>query len=158
GLRDSDPINAPAEGGPTYVTVPTAAERTGDFSSLLKLNTNNTSYQLYDPASGVTQGSRTMRTPFPNNIIPANRISPIAAKYIQFYPTPTLPGTAQGDQNFGITNTDSDVYDNELGRVDVNFSSRSRLALDGRHNYRLQNKNNYFSNVAEGNFLYRRNY
>jgi hypothetical protein len=158
GLRDSDPINAPAEGGPTFVTVPTAGERTGDFSGLLRLNTNNTSYQLYDPASGVTQGSRTMRTAFPNNIIPANRISAIAAKYMQFYPMPNLPGTAQGDQNFGITNTDSDVYDNELGRVDVNFSSRSRLAIDGRHNYRLQNKNNYFSNVAEGNFLYRRNY
>jgi hypothetical protein len=158
GLRDSDPINAPAEGGPTYVTVPTAAERTGDFSALLRLNTANTSYQIYDPASGVTQGSRTARTPFPNNIIPAGRLSPIAQKYLQYWPLPNLPGTAQGDQNFGILNTDSDTYDNELGRGDFNFSSRSRLSLDLRHNYRAQNKNNYFSNIAEGNFLYRRNY
>ena len=158
GLRDADPINAPAEGGPTYVTVPTAAERTGDFSALLRLNTANTSYQIYDPASGVTQGSRTMRAPFPNNVIPGSRISPIAQKYLGYWPLPNLPGTAQGDQNFGITNTDSDVYDNELGRVDFNFSSRSRMSLDWRHNYRAQNKNNYFSNIAEGNYLYRRNY
>jgi hypothetical protein len=158
GLRDSDPINAPAEGGPTYVTVPTAAERNGDFSAVLALNTAGTSYQIYDPASGVSTGSRTMRSPFPNNIVPSNRISPIAQKYLQYWPLPNLPGTAQGDQNFGITNTDSDVYDNELGRIDFNFSSRSRLAFDWRHNYRAQNKNNYFSNVATGNFLYRRNY
>jgi hypothetical protein len=158
GLRDSDPINAPAEGGPTFVTVPTAAERTGDFSALLKLNTANTSYQIYDPASGVSTGSRTMRTQFPNNVIPSNRISAIAQKYLAYWPLPNLPGTAQGDQNFGITNTDSDVYDNEIGRGDVNFSSRSRLAVDMRHNYRVQNKNNYFSNIAEGNYLYRRNY
>jgi hypothetical protein len=158
GLRDSDPINAPAEGGPTFVTVPTAAERAGDFSALLNLNTASTSYQLYDPASGVTSGSRTMRTPFPNNIIPSTRIGAIAQKYLPYWPLPNLPGTAQGDQNFGITNTDSDVYDNEIGRLDVNFSSRSRLAVDMRHNYRVQNKNNYFSNIAEGNFLYRRNY
>lgn len=158
GLRDSDPINAPAEGGPTFVSVPTAAERTGDFSALLKLNTSNTSYQIYDPASGVTSGSHTMRTPFPNNMIPTNRISPIAQKYMQFWPLPNITGTAQGGENFGITNTDSDVYDNELGRLDINFSSRSRFSFDWRHNYRVQDKNDYFSNVAEGNFLYRRNY
>ncbi len=158
GLRDSDPINAPAEGGPTFVTVPTAAERTGDFSALLKLNTASTSYQLYDPFSGVPSGSRTMRVPIAGNIIPSSLISPIVQKYLSYWPLPNLPGTAQGDQNFGITNTDSDTYDNELGRVDVDFSSRSRMAVDLRHNYRLQNKNNYFSNIAEGNFLYRRNY
>jgi hypothetical protein len=158
GLRDSDPINAPAEGGPTFVTVPTAAERSGDFSALLKLNTLTSNYGIYDPASGVPNGTHTTRTQFPNNVIPASRISPIAQKYLAYWPQPNLPGTAQGDQNFGITNTDSDVYDNELGRGDFNFSGRSRMSVDLRHNYRLQNKNNYFSNIAEGNFLYRRNY
>ncbi len=158
GLRDSDPINAPAEGGPTYVTVPTLAERNGDFSALAALNTATTSYLIYDPNSGVVSGSRVARTPFPNNMIPANRISAIAQKYIPYWPSPNLTGTAQGDQNFGITNTDSDTYDNELGRFDFNFSARSRMSFDWRHNYRAQNKNNYFSNVAEGNFLYRRNY
>ena len=158
GLRDADPINAPAEGGPTYVTVPTAAERTGDFSALLNLNTANTSYAIYDPSTGVAAGARTQRTPFAGNIIPGNRLSAIAQKYLAFWPLPNLAGTAQGDQNFGITNTDSDSYDNELGRGDFIFSSRSRLSADLRHNYRKQNKNNYFSNIAEGNFLYRRNY
>lgn len=158
GLRDADPINAPAEGGPTTITVPTAAERTGDFSALLKLNTATTSYQIYDPLSGVTQGSRTMRTAFPNNVIPPSRINPIAQKYFEFWPLPNIPGQPTGFQNYGLTNTDKDTYNNQLLRLDFNLSNRSKLSADLRHNYRLQNKNDFFDNIATGNSLYRTNY
>ena len=34
-MKDSDPANSLVEGGSTYTTVPTPAERTGDFSALL---------------------------------------------------------------------------------------------------------------------------
>jgi len=44
----------------TFTTVPTPAERNGDFSALLRLGA---SYQIYDPASGVRQGSRVARQP-----------------------------------------------------------------------------------------------
>jgi len=51
-------------------TVPTAAERSGDFSSL--------PYQLVDKRTG---------QPFPGNIIPPDMISPIAANLLKYYPT-----------------------------------------------------------------------
>jgi hypothetical protein len=43
---------------PQTVMVPTQAERNGDFSALLKLGS---AYQIYDPYSGVAQGSRIAR-------------------------------------------------------------------------------------------------
>src|SRR3954449_1349026 len=56
---------------PQTGTVATAAERKGDFSQLLTAGAN---YQIYDPLTGVQNGSRVQRTPFLNNIIPSNRI------------------------------------------------------------------------------------
>jgi hypothetical protein len=42
GMRDSDPANSPLETGSpvNFATVPTAAERTGNFSALLPLATS----------------------------------------------------------------------------------------------------------------------
>ena len=33
-----------------------------------------------------------MRTPFPGNIIPANRIDPVAKNIVKYYPLPNQPG------------------------------------------------------------------
>ena len=51
GIRQSEPE-------PTFSTVATEAQRGGDFSQLL---TVNNSYQLYDPATGATEGARIRR-------------------------------------------------------------------------------------------------
>jgi hypothetical protein len=158
GLRDSDPANAPAEGGPTAITVPTAAERKGDFSALLQVPKTGATYQIYDPLSGLANGSRTTRTPFPNNVIPSNRLNPISMNYLQFYPLPNIAGQVDGFQNFGVTAPDTDTYSNQLGRLDFNLSDRSKLSYDFRHNYRLQNKNNYFRNAGFGQYLSRENW
>jgi len=154
-LKDSDPANSVVEGGSTYTTVPTAAERTGDFSNLLKVGA---SYQLYDPNSGVVSGSQVKRDPFPNNIIPQSRLNPISQKYLQLYPQPNLPGLPNGENNYGITIADLDGYDNELGRLDFNISDRSKLSYEFHHNYRLQTKNVYFQNPAYGTYLSRANW
>jgi hypothetical protein len=157
-LKDSDPANAPAEGGPTYITVPTAAEREGDFSALLKANKPGTDYTIYNPFSGVTQGTHTARQPFENNVIPRSMISDIARNYLQWYPAPNIQGRIDGFQNFGVTHPDSDTYNNELGRLDLNLGSRNKLSYDFHHNYRAQDKNNYFQNIGFGQFLYRTNW
>src|SRR5581483_11365122 len=59
-----------------YDTVPTAAERMGDFSK--------SGWTVYDPKT--TNG--TQRTAFPGNIIPENRINPLMKKLIGIYPLP----------------------------------------------------------------------
>src|SRR5947209_7508454 len=57
------------QGRTSNVNVPSDAFRRGDFSSL--------STPIKDPLTGV---------PFPGNIIPANRINPATAYFLQFMP------------------------------------------------------------------------
>lgn len=159
GMRDSDPADSPLETGSPedFTSVPTAAERTGDFSALQHLATNPAI--IYDPSSGVLSGTLVSRTPFPGNVIPANQISPVAKAYLNYFPAANGPGLANGSgqQNYIVTAVDSDGYDNELGRLDISISDRNRLSFDARHSYRAQNKGNYFGNRATGNYLYRIN-
>ena len=156
GMRDSDPANSPLETGSpeNFATVPTDVERGGDFSALLKAGSQ---YAIYDPATGVLSGTAVSRTPFPNNVIPTSRLNPIAQVLLKYYPEPNWPGLANGSQNFIINAVDSDGYDNEMGRLDLNLSDKNKLAFDAHHNYRAQNKNNFFDNPATGNYLYRIN-
>src|SRR5206468_995931 len=100
---------------PLTTTVPTVAERNGDFSALLARGSN---YQIYDPFSGVLQGSRIARTPIAGNIIPANRLSPIAKAYLQFYPLPNQQGSADGQNNYLANSVRRDTYNGEIGRID----------------------------------------
>ncbi len=66
---------------PTFATVPTKSEESGDF--------NNPEYPtVYNPASLVNG----VRTPLANNTIPSSEISPWAAKAQQYFPQPNLPG------------------------------------------------------------------
>ncbi len=147
GLRDSNPANSPLEGGATVTTVPTLAERKGDFSALLAVNT---SYTIYDPATGVTSGSHTARTPFPNNVIPGSRLNKIALNYLPYYPSPNIPGRADGYNNYGIDIANSNQFNNVLGRFDVRLSDKSSLSYNMRHGHRVQDKNHYFKNEAAG--------
>jgi len=171
-LADAQPTN-------DITTVPTDAERLGDFSSLLALGSQ---YQIYNPYSGSLSGSTINRQPFfcdpsgsplPTNSnntqtptggstacnkIPSNLINNIAGAYLKYYPEPNLPGGPDGFDNYSNTNTSNDSFDNELGRLDYNMSQNSHLFFDVRHNFRLQSKNNYFSNIATGTTLSRENW
>src|SRR4029079_2233320 len=68
-------------------TVPLEAWRNGNFSSLLPGTV------IFDPLT---------KQPFPGNIIPGNRINPVAQKIQdRFYPLPNFGNTsAFGSQNF----------------------------------------------------------
>src|SRR5947209_5754615 len=73
-------------------TVPTSAVRRGYFSELL--NPSNPFFSrtrvITDPLTG---------QPFPNNVIPANRLSPNGQALLDVYPSPT-PGFQQGTSNW----------------------------------------------------------
>lgn len=73
-----------------YYTVPTAAQKSGDFSA--------DPTAIYDPSTGNANG--TGRTAFPGNIIPSNRISPIAAQIAALTPLPNLPGNLIANNYF----------------------------------------------------------
>jgi len=145
----------------TFMSVPTDAERQGDFSQLLAL-TGSSRVVLYDPATGVRSGTTVTRSPFPNNVIPTPRLNAIALKYLQFYPRPNItdPNIARADgfQNYGSNAPSTDGYTNELGRLDWNINSRNRSYFNVRHTDYFQAKSDFFSNIATGSFLSRSNW
>jgi len=78
----------------SYSTVPTAAYRQGNFAAALtgKTLTDPTSGMqfaentIYDPNTTQTVNGLVIRTPFPGNIIPTNRIDPVSAKIQNLIP------------------------------------------------------------------------
>jgi hypothetical protein len=142
GVKDALPA-------PTTNTVPTAAERNGDFSALLNLGSI---YTIYDPLTGVVQGSRIARQPFPNNIIPASRVSPISKNYLQYLPLPDQPGNANGQANY-LSNSDGErnTFYNVIGRLDLNLSERHKLFFVARNNLRVGNGGNAFGKPVNDN-------
>ncbi|HTV82247.1 MAG TPA: carboxypeptidase regulatory-like domain-containing protein [Acidobacteriaceae bacterium] len=162
GLKDSAPST-------TTLTVPTPAEREGDFSSLLALGS---SYQLYEPNTGTySSGQVSGRTMVPNNCLTGEStycsgvpnagyaLNPIALNYLKLYPAPnTLSTEADGGDNY-ISNAPSvDDYSEEFGRMDYDASTRDHVFFDFRHNYRSQVKEDYFYNNTNGSTLVRENW
>src|SRR5882762_3186135 len=74
----------------TQAHLPEAAFRTGDFRAAPTT--------IYDPATGNPDG--TGRDAFPNNQIPADRLSPIARRILANIPMPNLAGAAIGATNY----------------------------------------------------------
>jgi hypothetical protein len=151
GLRDVFPE-------PRQDTVPTLAERNGDLSALLKINS---SFQIFNPFSARQVGSRIQRDPFGGNIIPGNLISPIAKAYLQFYPLPNQAGDSQGRNNYISGNPRTDTFHSESYRFDQTISERQRFFFRFTHNNRVEARNSWAGVVNSikptGNFLTRRN-
>ncbi len=109
------------------LTIPSAAQRQGDFSSTY--DTKGQLINIYDALTTVVSSSGVpSRTRFPNNVIPSSRFDAVAKKLIQYYPEPNLPGDpVTGVYNYisgaGITNRSDQVN----ARIDHNFSSANRM-------------------------------
>jgi outer membrane receptor protein involved in Fe transport len=137
-------------------TVPTEAMRNGDFSALLAQG-----IQIYDPATARLEGGFVTRSPFPGNIIPAGRISPVARQVLSYYPPPNQTGDAQGRNNFFSTNPRTDDFYSLSARVDHRLTSKQQLMGRYVRNDRREARNAFFGEVngvtPVGNFLFRQN-
>jgi len=139
-------------------TVPTDRMRRGDFGELLSLpqcGSSDAACRIYDPATGVREGSGIRRQSFERNVIPTNRLNPIALNYMQFYPLPNRPQLLQG--NYVMNAKRADTFESYLGRLDWNVGDRLKLFWNYRFNDRLEERSNRFNNIATGNFLGRVN-
>ena len=119
-------------------TVPIAAYRQGDFSSLITtenrfLTTAAGIYTdpqgrtipsgtIFDPTTEHLVGSTLVRDPFPGNIIPTNRFDPVAAKILALVPQPQGPNANQAGSNYlagfdmgRVSNIPSFKLDQSLG-------------------------------------------
>jgi Carboxypeptidase regulatory-like domain/TonB-dependent Receptor Plug Domain len=101
-------------------SVPLPEMRNGDFSSLLRLPTP---VRIYDPLTGTSDSAgRIIRQPFPNNIIPSNRIDPGMAFVVdKLMPLPNRPGTTN---NLLATQGQSNDRDMIVARIDHTFSQK----------------------------------
>ena len=127
----------------TNIWAPTAALASGDFSAYIN------QVKIYDPLTGTFSGGNvTNRTPFQNNIIPANRINPVAKAVLPF-----IGGPKHGPQGTALINnniTDSTLsevmdppYRNYTLRLDQNFGDKDKVF--GRYSWynRKSTYNNY---------------
>ena len=142
---------------PGQFTVPTPAQRNGDFSALLSQG-----IIIYDPLTAVRRADgRVERQPFAGNIIPSNRISPIAREILKYYPMPNQAGTATGLNNFITGNPRGDDFYSMNYRVDHVLTDRQRFFVRYSRNNRVENRGNWTGDVSgtkpTGNFLYRIN-
>lgn len=124
-------------------TMPTAAERNGDFSGAL--TPQGTQRTIYDPLTTVFDPSTgtASRTPFAGNIIPPSRIDPTAAKLMGYLWMPNGPGTdPSGLNNFQKSYPWWTHYWNLSDRVDYNVSDNIRMfARFSKFQTRLDNVN-----------------
>jgi hypothetical protein len=136
--QKSPPIN----NNPIY-TVPTAAERQGDFSALLPINA--VAYTVYDPRTAATVAGHVTRTPFPNNVIPASMLTnPIYKFMSQVYPLPNNPaGLVQpdGTNNFyDGAQPNNDFFTSLLNRFDYNTTDKMHLSGKWYYNHRFSDQ------------------
>jgi len=98
---------------PGYQSIPTGGERTGDFSAFPQL--------IYDPTSATGTG---VRTAFPNNMIPANRISKISQSFESYLPAPTNGNITN---NYLATLPNLVNNDSTTDKVDYSVTDKNRL-------------------------------
>ncbi|MBC8165214.1 MAG: carboxypeptidase regulatory-like domain-containing protein, partial [Bryobacteraceae bacterium] len=127
----------------TVNTVPVAAWRNGDFSGLR--DQQGRAIQIFDPATTrVDAAGRTIRDPYPNNIIPQSAINPVARNVLSVYPLPNAPGSVGGLFNNYISVPNRTVTDNAwTGRLDHTAGTRDTFFF--RYSY-----NDFLLNAPQG--------
>ena len=150
GIRDARP-RFDAGGN---VWTPTAALRGGDFSGFAS------SITIYDPlttrcANTSNPCTSFTRDPFPGNVIPADRISPVAKAILGYYGAPKRPGLLGNLFDSTLTEK-TKPYDNYTFRIDQNFSADNRFFVRGSWYDRNSHYNDYLGSEATGvNFIFR---
>ena len=122
--------------------------RRGDLSELLGLGTPDASgrnpYQVYDPLTTTPVGDGTFRRqPFANNIIPANRLDPVAQRILNAYPLPNATGPSYLNNHF-YTGKALEDYWVHMGRIDHAFSDSHRIFIRGHRDFWQEDKNRSF--------------
>ena len=102
------------------ITVPSGRELDGDFSQTFH------GRQIYNPFTTRVENGRTIRDPFPGNIIPQELISPTMQAFLKAYMVkPNLPGNVANNYNEDrAQENDSNSFQ---ARVDHHFSPQDNL-------------------------------
>jgi Carboxypeptidase regulatory-like domain/TonB-dependent Receptor Plug Domain len=113
------PRNTPINNGnPIRLRVPTLLERQGDFSQS-RDNNGNLLPQLLDPIT---------RQPFPNNVIPSDRLYQVGLNLLKRYPNPTKEQAPNTNYNYEISPPQvENLIQQPAVRLDYQMTSKLRL-------------------------------
>jgi len=134
-------------GGFSLFTVPTAAERAGDFSQ--DFNPAGALKVIHNPFSTAPDPNNPgqfLRTPFPGNVIPKNLIDPVGANAASYWPMPNLHGLTN---NLGVTAVTANPLEQITAKVDHNLSANKRVFIRYGYLYNVAGSANYFNNLAD---------
>ncbi|MFA5907395.1 MAG: TonB-dependent receptor [Vicinamibacterales bacterium] len=110
------------------VRFPTSRERNGDFSQTT--DSSGRLVVIYDPLTGDASGNG--RTPFPGNVIPANRINSVGKAIAGSYPAPKSD-VSNGSANYS---TDAQVKDFAMMyTAKVDHRINDKISLSGFYLY-----------------------
>ena len=133
------------------IWVPTAALANGDFSAFAS------KIKIYDPLSGTFSGTTINRTQFPNNIIPPDRINPVAKAVLSYWgapkhgpPDPTRFFLNNNISDSSLSEVLNPPYRNYTIRLDQNIGDKDKMF--GRYSWynRKSSYNNYTNSIYVG--------
>jgi len=104
----------------TTQTMPSLAERTGDFSQAVNLL--GQPLTIVDPTTGL---------PFPGNVIPVNRLDPAALKLLAFYPQPNFVSPQGYNYQAPLTS----VSNSDAGQVRFNRNLNRKNFINGSYGF-----------------------
>ncbi|MFT4113122.1 carboxypeptidase regulatory-like domain-containing protein [Silvibacterium sp.] len=165
-------------GGNAVSTVPTEAERNGDFTALLGAASNVVNpctgqyvkqNEIFDPATAAgSAGGTPCRQPFAtDNVIPSSRFSPAARAMMATLPEPNRPyeaTTPQGGTGNYVYNyiqpTENTTYSiridealNEKNKIFGSYSSRDNWRINGDPNMPLPYQNSGYLQDFETHYI-----
>ena len=115
--------------------------QTGDFSQAYFWDGNAAQQiNIYDPLTAT--GANGVRSQFPGNVIPTNRLNTTAQAVLSYLPLPNV--ATPSNQSWGIDNykwqlNGTDRFKNVVARLDQNFGSKDKAYLRFAWNKRFQN-------------------
>jgi hypothetical protein len=146
GLRNNSPYQQP-----NTVSLPTAAERTGNFSQSFvqkKVGTSTTlttyANAIYDPTNYVQSGTTVTRAQFAGNVIPTTRISGIAKAILALIPTnidPTCQNTSANCSS-NIANNYANTEDTQINKFNSASIRIDQAWNNNHHSYAEFRRNN----------------
>lgn len=142
-----------SEAEPQLFTVPTEAMRRGDFSALLN---QTLPIRIYDPLTAQATGTVT-RTAFVNNVIPQNRLNPVAVAYLNLYPAPNTAGNADGTLNYFSNQIRSSNYRSWITRIDHRISNSQTIYGKYYHSFNPEDRQNWTNSPMTQGFEFRTN-
>ncbi|MGE0130595.1 MAG: hypothetical protein AB7U82_21155 [Blastocatellales bacterium] len=139
-------------------TVPTDKQRGGDFSDLVdsagrpvlvydpattRLNPD------YDPSKPVSADNpQYLRDPFPNNVIPENRIDPVARALVGMYPKSNISVGPFLSNNYWINSPFENQADGVIGKLDHRLTEKHQLSANFNYSSGLRKSPEFFPEPA----------